>query len=548
MPFLKSFLTNRPRRNGTFLVLAAVVLTPIVMHFGKSEVMDLSEPLFKVAEGPLTISVIENGSIQSREKVIIRSFAEGRNTILSIVPEGRTVQAGDLLVELDSSLILERQNEQKIKMENTSAALTQSREKLEVTKNQSQADIEKAELDLKFAKLNLEKYTAGEYPNLLRQAEADIAIANEELQRADDKLIWSRKLADSGYITRSELQGDELAKKRCTLNLELAQNKRDLLIKYTYTQEHEKRKSDVSQAEMALERARRRTASDIVQAEADLRVKEAENERQKTVLEKLAKQIEFCRITAPSAGMVVYATSVTGRRWNQEPLGVGQQVIERQELIYLPADSAMMAEIRIHESALAKVREGLPVRITVDALPGKSFSGTLGKIGVLPDANRSWMNPDLKVYICEIYFADTAEGLRPGMNCQAEVIIEEYEKAVYVPVQCVTRFDGKSVAYVMKGHEKVPRTVEPGYDNNRMIHIKAGLQPGEEVLLAPPLPDKGAEAAGARIAEDKGKEGKPVPVTTPQAEEKPVQVEKTEPAEKPQDAAEAEKPHGKRHA
>jgi HlyD family secretion protein len=474
-----------------------------MVRFGGTETNDTNEPLFSVAEGPLTISVIESGSIQSREKVIIRSTAEGRNTILSIVPEGREVKAGDLLVELDAATIVERQNEQQIKMENTGAALIQAREKLEVTRNQSQADIDKAELELKFARLNLEKYTAGEYPNLLRQAEADIAIANEELQRADDKLTWSRKLADSGYITRSELQGDELARKRSDLNLELSRNKLTLLVKYTYVQDLEKRKSDVSQAEMALERIRRKGASDIVQAEADLRAKDIENERQKVVLTKLTQQIAACRITAPSDGMVVYATSLSGRRWNQEPLGVGQQVIERQELIYLPADSAMMAEIRIHESALAKIHEGLPVHISVDALPGRSFSGTLGKIGVLPDANRSWMNPDLKVYVCEVYFSDTAEGLRPGMNCQAEVLIEEYEKAIYVPVQCVTRIDGQFVAYVMNRHQPEARPVDAGYDNNRMIHIKAGLTPGEQVMLAPPLPDKGKEAAGPRTGTDK---------------------------------------------
>ncbi len=521
---LKRLVASKRRRIGAGLLLAVVVLVPLLGHWKAGSSVNLPEPLFTVAEGPLTISVIETGSIQSKDKVIVRCVAEGRNTILSIVPEGKIVQTGDLLVELDSSPILEKQSDQQLRLENTSASFTQSRERLAVTRNQCQADIEKAELDLKFAKLNLEKYTEGEYPNDLRQAEADIAIANEELQRADDKLIWSKKLSDAGYITRSELQGDELARKRAELSIELTQNKLNLLKKYTSVEGLERRKSDVSQTTMALERTRRRAASDIVQAEADLHARESENERQKVVLDKTTRQIEACRITAPSNGMVVYATSVSGRRWNQEPLGVGQQVIERQELIYLPTDSGMMAEIRIHESSLAKVRLDLPVRVTVDALPGRIFLGTLGKIGVLPDANRSWMNPDLKVYICEVYFTDTGEGLRPGMNCQAEVVIEEYADAVYVPVQCVTRLNDKNVVYLMAHGKPEARTVEIGLDNNRMIHIKSGVKPGEQVLLAPPLADQGKKAAGARIdaeasapteaggekgAGEKGAEGKP---------------------------------------
>jgi len=517
---------NSPRKRiAAAAVLIVLVAAAVALRLGGRDNPLASEPLFTVEEGPLTISVIESGTIQSKEKVIVRSAAEGRNTILSIVPEGRMVQTGDLLIELDASAIVERQNDQQIRVENTQAAFTQAREKLEVVRNQAQADVEKAELDLKFARLNLEKYTEGEYPNQLRQAEADIAIANEELQRADDKLTWSRKLAESGYITRSELQGDELARKRSALNIELAQNKLDLLQKYTYVQEFEKRKSDVSQAEMALDRIRRRAASDVVQAEADLRAKESEDERQRIALDKLARQIEACRIAAPSNGMVVYATSVSSRRWNQEPLGVGQQVIERQDLIYLPADEGMMAEIRIHESALSKIVTGMPARVTVDALPGRTFYGTLGKIAVLPDANRSWMNPDLKVYACEIHFEGVNEGLRPGMNCQAEVIIAEYERAVYVPVQCVTRLDGQTVVYGMGRKGPEPRPVTVGFDNNRMIRIESGVMPGDQVLLAPPLPEQ--NATGSRFEAPGNGNGAP---GTPPAPPTPGAAPKTPPS------------------
>jgi HlyD family secretion protein len=89
------------------------------------------------------------------------------------------------------------------------------------------------------------------------------------------------------------------------------------------------------------------------------------------------------------------------------------------------------------------------------------------------------------------------------MNCQAEVVIEEYETAVYVPVQCVTRLNDKTVVYVMAHRTPEARPVETGYDNNRMIHIKSGVRPGEQVLLAPPLSDQGKEAAGARIGDGK---------------------------------------------
>jgi hypothetical protein len=53
------------------------------------------------------------------------------------------------------------------------------------------------------------------------------------------------------------------------------------------------------------------------------------------------------------------------------------------------------------------------------------------------------------------------------------------------------------------------RPVEIGYDNNRMILIKSGLKPGEQVLLAPPLSDqKPNKGASPRIENDKPKDNK----------------------------------------
>ena len=119
-----------------------------------------------------------------------------------------------------------------------------------------------------------------------------------------------------------------------------------------------------------------------------LKAKEREYDQQRTKLEKYERQIEHTKIYAPRSGLVVYATSVQMGRGprRSEPLEEGQSVRERQHLIYLPSADSMMAEIQIHESSLEKARVGLPVRISVDALPGVPFTGRVAKIAPLPDA------------------------------------------------------------------------------------------------------------------------------------------------------------------
>lgn len=445
-------------------------------------------PTFSAAHGPLTISVTESGTIQSRERVNVRSEVEGQTTILWVIPEGTHVEEGDLLIELDASQLDERKADMQIRVINAEAAFVRAREQLAIIENQTQADISRAELDYRFAQLNRTKYSEGEYPQQLQRAEADINLAQEELQRANDKLEWSRRLAGEGYLTRMELQADELAARRATIDLTLAEGKLHLLQEYTHQQQLEELESEVDQKRLALERTRLRASADVVQAKADYQAKKSEFERQEDRLQNILDQIEKCRIVAPAAGMVVYATTGQGRRgMTEEPLREGQPVRERQDLIYLPTAAAMMAEIRIHESSLRKVREGMRARIRVDAVPDRIFEGVVHRIALLPDAQSGWLNPDLKVYQTDVHLIGEARALRPGMSCRAEIIIEELDDAIYVPLQTVVRVGDESVVFVPGPNGPQPRPVEPGLDNNRMIHIVSGLNAGEPVLLTPPL-------------------------------------------------------------
>jgi HlyD family secretion protein len=158
----------------------------------------------------------------------------------------------------------------------------------------------------------------------------------------------------------------------------------------------------------------------------------------------------------------------------------------------LPTANSSNAEIDIHESNLEKIKIGLPAVITVDALPGKKFFGTVTQIAPLPDAQSMWMNPDLKVYNTEIQLEGSESSLRTGMSCQAEIIIQQHQDVLYVPVQAVMRVAGEPTVYVKDGATSMPRKVKIGLDNNRMIHIIDGLKEGEVVLLTPSL--KAAEA------------------------------------------------------
>jgi HlyD family secretion protein len=478
---------------GAVLVIATIVLISIWLKIVRGAEDSTSHlATFIAKRGPLTISVLESGTIQPREQITLRNEVEGRTSIVRLVPDGSMAKAGDVLVELDASSLKDQIIDQDIQVQRAHASFVSAQESLAVIKNQARSDIDIATLNLKFARQDLQQYVDGIYPKDVNELMAKVRLADEQVKRAEDVNDWSRKLYEEKYLSESEYLADKLSLQGRILERDVALSDLDLLENFTYHRQIEQLTSDVNQAEMTLERTERKASADVVQAEADLRAKELEYQRQQQKMKKFEDQLAKTIIKAPMDGMVIYATTAGsgGRRGpfdRREPMDIGVEVTERQDLISLPTADSMKAQVDIHETSLEKVRVGLPAIITIDALAGKKFLGHVSTIAPLPDARSMWMNPDLKIYPTDIYLEDTNSALRTGMSCKAEIIIAQYEDVVYVPVQAVLQVGGKHVVYVVKNGSYTERQVEIGLDDNRMIRIISGLDEGEVILMTPPL-------------------------------------------------------------
>jgi HlyD family secretion protein len=491
------------RTLGAIVVVAAVVLVVFwlkVVRGGEDPTSNMAT--FVAKRGPLTISVLESGTITPREQITLRNEVEGRTSIVSLAPEGSRVKAGDLLVELDASTLKDRIIDQDIQVQRAEAAFIGAQENLAVIENQAKSDTDKAELTLKFARQDLDQYVEGIYPKDVNDLQAKVRLSQEQVKRAEDVNDWSKRLYEEKYLSESEYTADRLSLQGRILERDVALSNIDLLQNFTYHRQIEQLTSDVNQAEMALERTKRKASADVIQAKADLNAKKLEYQRQQEKMKKNEDQLAKTQIRAPQAGMVVYATSSGGRHSpfdRREPMDIGVEVTERQDLINLPTADSMKAEVDIHETSLEKIRLGLPAIITVDALAGKKFLGRVAQIAPLPDARMMWANPDLKIYPTDIYLEDNDSSLRTGMSCKAEIIVAQYPDAVYVPVQAVLRVGGKPTVFIVKDGSIEERQVETGLDDNNVIRIISGLDEGEVVLMTPPL-KAGTVEPGSRTA------------------------------------------------
>jgi HlyD family secretion protein len=435
-----------------------------------------------VKRGPLRISVRARGNLKAADSVSLKSEVEGRTQILTLVPEGTHVKAGDVVCELDATLLVEKRFQQTIAVSNAEVALVKARQNFEIQKSQNNSDVAQAKQKLDFARQDLRKYVEGDKASDLEKSKEAIGLAQEDSARAQDRYEWSKKLSEGGFLTVTELQADQFANNRAQVALRQATRELDLLERFQLPRREAELHAAVEEAERERERVELQSKARIVDFEAEVRTNEAKFQLESGKLERVEQQIEKARIKAPREGLIVYA-----QRDNDEPpIQEGTEVRERQEILTIPNATGMLVQAKLHESVLKQVRVDQTCTIRIDALPRQQFDGRVTFVALLPDQNSWWANPSTRIYRADIQITSNADEVRPGMSCLVEILIEDLPDTLFVPVQCVFRHGQDNVSFVSVRGSVEMRTVEVGRHNDLFVQVLKGLKEGETVLLAAP--------------------------------------------------------------
>ena len=472
----------------------------------------------------LVVTVAESGEVEAKRSVDVRCEVEGNSTIVWLIEEGVTVQPGDKLIELDSAELQEKLRTQEVTTTAAQSAFEMADKQHGIVQSTRESKLSAAALTVKFTLIDLRKYLGTDLADRLgaeggqvafepllqekslggealqekRRLESEIDLAAEELSRAANKVEWTRKLKEKGYVTGSELQADELAFQRQEVALDQAKTALDLFLRYEFPKAAEKAYTDWIEAKREYDRVDARTQSEVDSARAELDTKRETHRLEQTRLDKVRDQLAKSTIRAPQAGMVVFELS--GR--DQTPVvSVGATVRHQQILIKLPDLSEMSVNAKLHESVVKQVAIGAPAYVTVDAFPKDRLMGKVTKIAVMPDRENWWMNPGLKAYETQITLDATPAGLKPGMSAQVEILIDTRLDVLQVPVSAVFLDKGAQVVYIKTPGGPETRRVEVGLSNDRAVEILKGLREGEDVYLYKPAGTEELKISEEEMAE-----------------------------------------------
>ena len=412
---------------------------------------------------------------------------------------GQTVQIpGALLVKFEDADLRDKILHQEKSVADAERDLGNAKKDLALRRIETASANRQAALDVEFSQQDLDRYIEGDTPLQLLKMEGDIALAEEEIKRAEEKLASTRELREKGYATSLEVESNELTIKKQQNSITQTKKQQELFLKFEQPQQKKRYEAKLDQATVEQQRTIQKSNTLVESAEGTVlrRTEGLKAQQERLVLYK--EQLAKSEMRAPQDGLVIYARSSS--RYNDTYIKEGALIRKGYSVIDLPDISELMAVVQVHESFVRHIKTDQKAVVRIDSLPDREFQGVVRHVAPTPDARRKYYE-SISVYDTHVWIQDEnsqlPEDLKPGVSAKAEIIIAELSDVLMVPVQSVTTYKGQKVVQVKRGENVVVVPVKTGQFNNRFIEIKDGLKEGDQVSLAPNI-DENSETQGDR--------------------------------------------------
>ncbi len=221
------------------------------------------------------------------------------------------------------------------------------------------------------------------------------------------------------------------------------------------------------------------TDKDHLAAEVNLQVAEAALRQAKAEAAIAAQQVARCQIRAPFSGRIA-----------KRHVDMGTMLALGTPVVTLVDNSVIEFRGSVPSADIAKVRLGVPVAVSVDAMPGVTLRGQITRIlPVVDERSRSF----------EVV-ARVADGTQviSGLFARARIKVRDIPDALVVPPAAVVHNgSGPDIAhvFVVEQGKADLREVSIGFEGAEFVQVRKGLTRGTVVVVDPPT----TLAAGAPV-------------------------------------------------
>lgn len=448
-----------PKVIGAILVL--VVAIAAYRSMGSKE-----EPVeyetVKLERKTVEAYVAAIGKIESTTTVTVGSQVSGPVSEV-LVDFNSPVEKGQVLARIDPSEFIAAQAARQANLQAAQAGLASAQANL----SGQNAAVRQAEVDVTAAKLNLQQ-AVGE----VDAARAGVATSKSTLE--------SRKAERENALLAYQ-RAEDLVKRELVALSERDQARTNYLVASSAVETAEAGIQQ-TEAQLAQAKTRRDSAQNEIEA-ARSRLTLAQAQRQAAVAQVSSAQatvaqsqaavaeanvdLQRTTITSPIGGVVI-------DRKVDEGMTVAAQ-FQAPELFTIARNlDKMQVKAEVSEADIGRVSEGSPVKFSVDAYPGKEFTGSVIQVRSAPDKGEDGQaTSNVVVYGVLVDASNPEQLLKPGMTATVEILAEKLEKALVVP--------GQALRYVPSSEsEKEGAEGEGGKRGKRSKSPSPSPTPGED--------------------------------------------------------------------
>ncbi|HOZ05967.1 MAG TPA: efflux RND transporter periplasmic adaptor subunit, partial [Arenimonas sp.] len=228
--------------------------------------------------------------------------------------------------------------------------------------------------------------------------------------------------------------------------------------------EAERSAATVNKLENNYRRSQKLRQEKLVSADSDEQIRyELEAARASLALARL--ELSYTNIVAPISGVVA-----------QRMVKPGNLISLNAPVFRIVDNSRLEAVLNVPEREMAVIKQGMPLRMLVDAIPGKVFEGKVDRVSPVVDSGTGTFR-----VVCAFAGNDT---LRPGMFGRIEVVYDQRNNVLTMPRTALLEDEGESAVYVARGNKAARVPVKIGYTTGEFAEILSGLKEGDRVITA----------------------------------------------------------------
>lgn len=463
------------------LVLAGGCVNREAQKQAKDTAAVINDPTVEVVAKPAETKTIQQtlnvtGEVTTTSDSQVGPKASGRVTAV-FVSDGDSVTANQPVAQMDTSILtaqLQQAIAQQAQAQGTlaqaQAALSQALHNQAINPSKSSAAIRSAQAQLRSAQANLAKMKAGARPQERLQAQAQVASAKANLDTQTKQLERIRNLVEQGAIAGSQLDAQQATYEAAKTTYDNAVQSLNLIKEGNRAEDIAAAQESVQTAQEAVATARANRQLDtlysdqVSSANAQIASAKAQIQAAQAGVVQARQNLADATIRAPFAG------KVSGR-----PVQVGTVVGPGTSILRLVGGQGVYFDSDVPSDLVSNLRTGQAVTVTVDALTGRSFPGSVRTVGPVGSSVA-------RLFSARIDFVGAPAEVKPGMFARGAIVLRTVPNASVLPNTAVLKDEKGSYVMLADNGKARRQDVEAGLVQGEVTEVK-NLPSGAQVIV-----------------------------------------------------------------